>query len=467
MKIIYIVELAIAVLLFFIILILAINKKRRKIKLSFIIFLLILDLLMLVHVGYSYFSEEPSLNIIGLSEFTMQANEQYKEQGIQANYHEKDISNQIKIIGSVNTSKPGTYVITYKYEYGKDKIKEAKRVIIVEDKEAPILKLRGQREMTIYTDETYKEPGYTAQDNVDHNLDKQVKIEKKQINGSKYELKYTVTDSSGNTSTITRTINLKKRKPITNQNTGTSTGNSNGNKEIPSNKVTSGSQITVDKGTSGQNSSGANTGIIYLTFDDGPSLDITPKMLDILKEENVPATFFILNYSANKEYLIKREANEGHSIGIHGYSHDYRKIYQSVDTYMQNVTKLQSKIKKSTGITTTITRFPGGSSNTVSSFNSKIMTKLTKEVVNRGFKYYDWNVSSGDASTNKSTDRVYRNVTKNLVRNRSNVVLMHDFSGNNKTLNALRAIIQYGKSQGYTFRAITKDTPMVTHGVNN
>lgn len=210
-----------------------------------------------------------------------------------------------------------------------------------------------------------------------------------------------------------------------------------------------------------------NSGIIYLTFDDGPSTDITPKVLNILAEENVKATFFILNYNTATEKLVKREAQEGHNIGIHGYSHDYKAIYQSVETYMKNVTTLQNKIKKTTGITTYITRFPGGSSNTVSSFNPKIMTKLTKEVVKRGFKYYDWNVSSGDAGGAKNRNQVYRNVTKNLMKDRSNVVLMHDFSGNNKTLDALRAIIQFGKKNGYTFKPITQDTPMITHAVNN
>lgn len=456
MKTMYVVELAIAAILFIIMLSILFIKKAKKVKLPIIITILV-DLCLLGHVGYSYFSEEPQLNLKGLSELSIQANEVYHEEGVQAKYHEKDVSNQVVIKGAVDTTNPGTYVIIYQYTYGKDKVKELKRVIYVEDKEAPVLKLKGKKEITLYTDENYKEAGYTAEDNVDHNLTKQVKVEKKQVNSMKYQLIYTVIDTSGNKASVTRTVNLKKReeKPIT----GTTTGQGNGNGQTTG-------QGGNNQGGSGE-TTGANSGIIYLTFDDGPSLDITPKILDILKEENVKATFFILNYDANKEYLVKREANEGHSIGIHGYSHDYNKIYKSVDTYMQNITKLQNKIKQTTGINTTITRFPGGSSNTVSSFNPKIMTKLTKEVVKRGYSYFDWNVSSGDAGGAKNKDQVYRNVTKNLVRNRSNVVLMHDFSNNTKTLNALRAIIQFGKQNGYTFRAITKDTPMVTHHVNN
>ena len=134
---------------------------------------------------------------------------------------------------------------------------------------------------------------------------------------------------------------------------------------------------------------------------------------------------------------------------------------------MNNITKLQEKIKKSTGYATKITRFPGGSSNTASKYNPGIMTKLSKEVVSRGYKYFDWNVSSGDAGGAKSSQDVYRNVISGLNLNRANVVLMHDFSGNTKTVNALADIIDYGLKNGYTFSRITDSTPMVTHGVNN
>ncbi len=418
---------------------------------KFIIITLIIFIIIGIIAGsiwcYNYFTEEPKLILNGLQEITLQAKEEYKEEGVKATYHKKDVSQEVTTIGKVDTNTPGSYVIIYKYAYGKEKNVEINRVVYVEDKQAPVLTLKGEKELTLYTDEAYKEPGYEAEDNVDNNLTNQVKTEKKKINNSKYQIIYTVVDSSGNKAEATRTINLKERE----------TKPSVEKPEEPT------SQVEINSHTQ----TGANSGVIYLTFDDGPSLDITPKVLDILKAENVRATFFILNYDSDKEKLVKREASEGHSIGIHGYSHDYQEIYKSVDTYMENITKLQSKIKKSIGITTYITRFPGGSSNTVSSFNPKIMTKLTKEVVKRGYKYFDWNVSSGDAGGAKNKDQVYRNVTKNLVANRSNVVLMHDFSGNTKTLNALTAIIKYGKQHGYTFKAITKDTPMVTHHINN
>ena len=128
---------------------------------------------------------------------------------------------------------------------------------------------------------------------------------------------------------------------------------------------------------------------------------------------------------------------------------------------------MNKKVKESTGIDTKIIRFPGGSSNTVSKFNPGIMTNLAKNLLENEYKYFDWNVSSGDSGDVKTSEAVYSNVTKGLRKNRNNVVLMHDFAGNTKTLNALRKIIQYGKSQGYRFEKITETTPMVTQKIAN
>jgi len=319
--------------------------------------------------------------------------------------------------------------------YIKDKTNDIQKTVAMEDKEAPTIILKGDKEITIYNDEVYNELGYLATDNIDKDITNKVNIEKKYIDNKKYELIYTVADSSGNRASASRIVNLKEKN----------------NENISSN-----SDVL-----------GKDNGVIYLTFDDGPSLDITPKILDILHDENVKATFFIINYGTDKEHIVQREVNEGHSIGIHGYSHNYKKIYQSEEIYMENLTKLQSKIKDSTSVTTYITRFPGGSSNTVSRYNPKIMTRLTKEVINRGFKYYDWNVGSGDAGDVKTKEGVYNNVTNGIKPNRDNIVLMHDFSGNTKTLNALRDIIRFGKEHGYRFEGIKEDTKMVTHNVNN
>ena len=277
------------------------------------------------------------------------------------------------------------------------------------------------------------------------------------------------TNTSANTTskeTENKTAEKEENKTNTQSQNTTKNTTTNTTKETPKENKTN----TDTSGSSKKESSSSNefAGVIWLTFDDGPSANITPKVLDILKKENIKATFFVINYSSSNEHLVKRAVEEGHTIGIHGYSHEYSKIYKSKETFMNNVYTLQDRIQKSTGVKTMYTRFPGGSSNTVSKKYCKgIMTELTKEMLAKGFKYYDWNISSGDAGGAKTAKDVYNNVTKNLSKKRGNMVLMHDFGSNKKGLEALPDIIAYGKKNGYTFAAIDDKTPMYAQHVNN
>ena len=191
-------------------------------------------------------------------------------------------------------------------------------------------------------------------------------------------------------------------------------------------------------------------------------------ILDILKDEGVKATFFVVNHSDSLNYLIKREYDEGHTVALHAYNHDYATIYTSLDNYFKDLEKIQAKVKRITGETSMIIRFPGGSSNTISrNYKKGIMTELTTEVVARGYHYFDWNVSSTDAGGVSSSEQVYNAVVTRLSPDRANVVLMHDFENNYYTLNALRDVIRYAKDNGYVFKRITMDTGMITHGVAN
>ena len=210
------------------------------------------------------------------------------------------------------------------------------------------------------------------------------------------------------------------------------------------------------------------TGVIYLTFDDGPTSDSTPQILDILKRKDVKATFFVLHYSEENAKYIKREQSDGHTIALHGYTHTYSEVYQSADTCIQNFRKIQEQVKQTTGITSNIIRFPGGSSNTISrKYCQGVMTELSQRVIDEGFRYFDWNVDSDDAGRARTSDDIFSNVTSGIKAHRNNVVLMHDFGGNHKTIGALESIIDYGLENGYVFRRITDETPMVTHSVNN
>ena len=210
------------------------------------------------------------------------------------------------------------------------------------------------------------------------------------------------------------------------------------------------------------------TGIIYLTFDDGPTSDSTPQILDILERNDVKATFFVLHYSEQNAELIKREHAKGHKVALHGYTHTYSEIYTSADACMENFRKIQEQVYNTIGEKSNIIRFPGGGSNTISrKYCEGVMTELTRRVIEEGFRYFDWNVDSDDAGRAKTSDDIYNNVTSGIKPGRSNVVLMHDFAKNNKTIDALDRIIAFGKENGYVFRKITDETPMVRHAVNN
>ena len=210
------------------------------------------------------------------------------------------------------------------------------------------------------------------------------------------------------------------------------------------------------------------TGIIYLTFDDGPTADSTPQVLDILEQNNIKATFFVIHYSEQNEHLVKREKEQGHTIALHGFSHTYSVVYQSADSCLENFRKIGEQVYQTTGINSKIIRFPGGTSNTVSrKYCEGVMTELSQRAIDEGYRIFDWNVDSDDAGKAKTSDDIYNNVTSKLKPGRNNVVLMHDFAGNHKTIGALQGIINFGKENGYVFRKITEETEMVMHHVNN
>ena len=211
-------------------------------------------------------------------------------------------------------------------------------------------------------------------------------------------------------------------------------------------------------------------GTIYLTFDDGPSAEITPYILDILQAKGIHATFFIVGYKPGdvREELVQRIVDEDHSLGLHGESHTYSKIYTSIEALESNFIILQDKIYESTGLRPIIIRFPGGSSNTVSkSYCKGIMTEASTYFTEKGFVYFDWNVDSQDAGNAKTATEVFENVTSGLQPGRRNIVLMHDSSSKIYTLEALEAIIDYGLENGYEFKVITSETESMSHTIAN
>ena len=226
-------------------------------------------------------------------------------------------------------------------------------------------------------------------------------------------------------------------------------------------------KVSENKTAESKTTTSNGKSIAYLTFDDGPS-SITNSVLDILKKYNVKATFFVINSGSYNKTTLQREVNEGHTIGLHAYDHNYAIAYKDDNSYLDGIDKLRAKVKADTGFDSHYIRFPGGSSNTISKRYSKgIMSRITKTAKQRGYKYYDWNVDDDDAGSARTADDCYNNVVRELRPNRSNIVLMHDFGTNKKILEALPRIIEYCQKNGYTMLPIDDNTPEIHHGISN
>ncbi|WP_338423236.1 polysaccharide deacetylase family protein [Clostridium beijerinckii] len=194
--------------------------------------------------------------------------------------------------------------------------------------------------------------------------------------------------------------------------------------------------------------------IIYLTFDDGPSSKVTNSVLDVLKENKVHATFFLIgNQIEGKEDVVKRIYDEGNGIGLHTYTHKIRKIYSSEDAFIKEMIKCRDEINKAIGISPNIIRFPCGS-------NKRLNKKYLKRLHDEGFKIYDWDLDNTDGLNSRlSPDTLYRKAIKGSENRQNIILLLHCTDMHKNTCKALPQIIKYYKSKGYEFKVITEDTP--------
>lgn len=201
--------------------------------------------------------------------------------------------------------------------------------------------------------------------------------------------------------------------------------------------------------------------VAYLTFDDGPSKN-TITILDTLKEHNIKATFFI-NGNYNKD-IVQRIINEGHAIGNHTTSHNYKTIYASKDAFLNDFKSLEDNLANDFQIRPIIMRFPGGSNNTVShKYGGKnIMTEIIGMMTDNGYKYFDWNVTSGDADSTPATkEQIVNNVVNRSKNLQTPIILMHDAASKTETAKAVPEIINQLKTQGFSFDKLSENSPTV------
>ena len=463
-------------------------KRRRVSKDTYFINIsVILVLILLIF----FFLFVPRVTLNAPLDEIVNVKAHYEDEGVTISniLGEKDI---VKSISFLNTDKKSSYNITYNYKKGIFTYHIYKK-IEVKDIEKPLIKLNGDAVSYYCPNGEYKEEGYTASDNVDGNISSKVKVKK-----YKDKIVYTVEDSSGNQNKVVRKIvpkdvdsptitlngdnnvfmklnesyieegvvvndncdsDLTHKIEITNNIDNTKVGDYEVKYTV---KDTSNNESEVIRNIKVREELKPNT--IYLTFDDGPRDGTTDKILDILKEKNVKATFFVT--AGGSDSLIKRIVDEGHAIGIHTASHRYDIIYASVDNYFNDLMQVRDRIYNITGVDTKLVRFPGGSSNTISKkYSEGRMTTLVNTLLDKGYQYYDWNIDSGDASFATSSTKLYNSVINSLSHDKYNVILMHDTK--TYTKDALSSIIDYAKSNGYSFDSLTINKMPVRQVLNN
>lgn len=192
---------------------------------------------------------------------------------------------------------------------------------------------------------------------------------------------------------------------------------------------------------------------VYLTFDDGPSEEVTPYILETLEEENVPATFFVLGKCVDRyPELVKQEYEAGHFIANHGYTHTYSQIYASVDNVVNEYNKTNESIRNAIGISDYdchLFRFPGGSSG--GPYDS-LKAQAKKYLADNNVASTNWNCLTSDAAGNTTVNAQYQGALETQGNNTSLIILMHDAADKKATSETLKLLIKHYKEEGYEFK---------------
>ena len=196
---------------------------------------------------------------------------------------------------------------------------------------------------------------------------------------------------------------------------------------------------------------------VWLTFDDGPSAQ-TEKILDVLKEKNVPATFFVIGSTTERgKALYKRIVEEGHSLGIHSYSHRYNEIYQSADAYIKDFQRLSKHLKECAGVEPNIFRFPGGSNNRHA--DAAVLEEIKQRMKKDGKVWFDWNARAKDGHAQATpADQMVQNVLKSAGDCEQILILLHDDALRTTAADCVSQLIDHYQAEGFTFAALTPET---------
>ncbi len=466
------------------------KRKRRRFHLGRLLAVLLVPLVLIAAIYFVYLKLNPL---------------QLKARDIVVEYKEKfdpkdnikrvfgGSKDDVKIEGTIDTNAKGEYPITY--TYGDEKINA---IVNVKDQKPPVLTLqeakvdmkdKGDPKLII------KDVKDASEVTFDFKYDKKTFDER-----GKHKIEVTATDEDGNTTTETGTLireedskaptlvdpdqkitikqgqeldlsAIKVKDDFDPEPTVTMDeefDSEEAGKQTIMIKVSdrSGNEKEYEQIVNVKEDPAYGKKVVYLTFDDGPS-ENTAKILDILDKYNAKATFFVTGNHPEYNKYMKRAAKEGHTIGLHTYTHNYSQLYSSEEAYFDDLQQISDMVEDVTGKKSKVIRFPGGSSNMISAnYVDGLMTTLTQKVQEQGYQYFDWNVDSTDASGNGvPVSQLVENATASDDQYIN--ILMHDTDAKDTTVEALPEIIKYYKDKGYVFLGLDTDSYAPHHNVVN
>ena len=394
----------------------------------------------------------------------------YKEEGFSAaDNYDGDLTDKVTCVEENG-------IMTYTVADSSGNAFSVQRKIHYFDPGRPNLKLLGSDTHLVAQGDHFADPWVTAIDKNDGDITNSVYVEGS-VDSSKpgrYTLKYIATNSHNYSSSITRTVivlpmehlveetqapKAPTRPTATKATTAPTAPTKPTATTIPT-EPTYPKNCMIPEGGMAYEENGKT---IYLTFDDGPS-QYTKTLLDVLAKYDVKVSFFVKN--SGYMDIIARASQEGHTVAVHTYSHDYNKIYASEDAFYADMSAIRTTIAMYTQNAPSLFRFPGGSSNTISQlYNRGIMTRLAKALTEMGYTYFDWNVDSNDAGGAKTADEVFKNITKGVQARNESVVLQHDTK--EYSVEAVERVIAWALVNGYRFEPLTEDSPTFHHPINN
>lgn len=358
----------------------------------------------------------PVIKLNGEQIIELSINDTYEEPGVVANdEYDGDLTDRVRVNGTVDTSKYGEYVLTYEVEDNSHNVTKVNRIIKIVDEEKPTFDCDGN--YSVFRVGESNPIGCQAIDNFDGDITDKVKItgDYNMNKPGMYKVIYTVSDNALNKTSIEHNIVVYKKRQV--------------------NRA-------------------------YLTFDDGPSV-LTKDILKILNDYGIKATFFVaVQGNADNYKYLKDIVNDGHELGLHGYHHTDI-LYRDKETFVKNFLEFKSLIKSKVGLEVNMYRFPGGSRSRY--LNDNVFKEIKAYFKESDITYYDWNVDSTDSSSlDITSDEIVENTIKQIIKCDSDevTILFHDTDTKSATISALPQIINILKQMNYEFDVISNSEPI-------